>query len=201
MVLRCTRVARQLETLKGSVRNAGEPLEDGVAVAQMILAHRARVRSFLLQPMESGVIGNTDGSGPSIKGSIPFSPASMTFDHKTYNIERYHRRRRANIALLGGKCVRCGTTDDLHFDHIDPATKTIELGKLWSLPQERILQELKLCQLLCGPCHRAKTAAEQSVGHGQGMTGKKNCRCKLCAPLKNAWLREYKRKKRAGEPG
>ena len=35
------------------------------------------------------------------------------------------RKRRDELrAELGGKCVKCGTTEDLEFDHIDAKTKT-----------------------------------------------------------------------------
>jgi len=38
--------------------------------------------------------------------------------------------------MLGGRCVRCGATEDLEFDHIDPSTKrfTISggLSKAWT---------------------------------------------------------------------
>lgn len=35
-----------------------------------------------------------------------------------------------------------------------------------------------------------------AVEHGQGKTGKKNCRCDLCWPLKIAYMKEFKRKQR-----
>lgn len=109
---------------------------------------------------------------------------------RTYMRERYHARRAESIDILGGKCATCGATEDLQIDHIDPATKTLKINKLWSVSRERYLKELRLCQLLCGVHHREKTAREQSVPHGGGKTGKKNCYCDLCAPLKRAYSRE-----------
>jgi hypothetical protein len=70
----------------------------------------------------------------------------------------YKQRRRAEaIALLGGVCVRCGTTEDLEIDHIDRATKEYEIHDvLWSRREVR-LAELAKCQLLCSYHHLFKT--------------------------------------------
>ncbi len=104
-----------------------------------------------------------------------------------YMQRRYRTRRAEALTILGGEhpcCVRCGSVDRLEIDHIDPATKLLDLGKLWSVAKARYLDELAKCQLLCHDCHAAKSAEEESVDHGGGMTGKKNCRCALCGPLK-----------------
>lgn len=115
---------------------------------------------------------------------------------REYMKRRYHERKAESLVKLGGKCVICGTTENLEFDHIDRTTKTMDINTMWSVNRKRYEEELKLIQLLCAPHHQAKTSAEQSVPHGGGLTGKRNCRCELCAPLKNAYSRELKRKKR-----
>lgn len=104
-----------------------------------------------------------------------------------YMLQRYHDRRNAAIKELGGVCIVCGSTDNLEIDHIDPKTKTMSISKMWSCSKEKYMAEIKLCQLLCYTHHRIKTSAERSVEHGKGLTGKKNCRCALCGPLKNAY--------------
>ena len=109
-----------------------------------------------------------------------------------YMLARYHSRREAAILSLGGKCVVCGTIDNLEIDHIDPATKTMSVSTMWSCSQEKYDAEIRLCQLLCNEHHKQKTSKERSVGHGQGRTGKRNCYCKLCAPLKRAYQRRYR---------
>lgn len=96
------------------------------------------------------------------------------------------------FAILGGKCSTCGTADDLQIDHVDPALKKIKLGKMWSIAEDRYLSELRKCQLLCGEHHRQKSRTEQSVPHGGGVAGKRNCRCAECAPLKNAYQKRYR---------
>lgn len=73
--------------------------------------------------------------------------------------ERYKYNKAQAIAYLGGKCVWCGTTEDLEFNHIDPyekvqhVTKTLN-KKYWkdSLP------EIDKCELLCNTCHKIHTA-------------------------------------------
>ncbi|BCO56150.1 hypothetical protein MINTM005_13940 [Mycobacterium intracellulare] len=114
-----------------------------------------------------------------------------------YYLDRYHRRRDAAIARLGGKCAVCGTTRNLHIDHINPSEKAIEMGKMWAVAESRYLAELKRCQLLCAKHHRQKSALERSVDHGGGVTGKRNCYCELCGPLKRAYMAQYRSKRKA----
>lgn len=113
---------------------------------------------------------------------------------REYMLKRYHERRKQAVEILGGKCVVCGTTAQLEIDHIDRLTKTMDLGKLWSCAKKRYFEELKLCQLLCKAHHEIKSAKEASVEHGQGLTGKRNCRCEICKPLKNKYQRENKKR-------
>lgn len=69
-------------------------------------------------------------------------------------------RERLFAYLRTHPCVDCGERDIrvLQFDHIDPKTKTAEVGKLlrgatWT----RIAREIDKCQVRCGNCHRRKT--------------------------------------------
>ena len=77
-------------------------------------------------------------------------------------MKKYHadRTRRAQ-AILGGKCARCGATDRLQFDHVDPSTKTRQVSILLREAWSKVLKELAKCQLLCGKCHRQKTKSNQ----------------------------------------
>lgn len=109
------------------------------------------------------------------------------------------RKRDWAVALLGGVCVRCGATQDLHFDHIDPTTKHQSIGKMLDVPEAEFRNELAKCQLLCGPCHRAKTRengdqTKHPAQHGSArMYSAYRCRCDLC----RAWKRDYDRARRA----
>lgn len=111
-----------------------------------------------------------------------------------YMLLRYHSRRTEAIKFLGGKCVRCETTENLEFDHIDPKKKLYDIGKVWSFSKEKFWIEINKCQLLCEFHHKEKTTKEQSVEHGQGKTGKRNCYCDLCKPLKTKYTRDWKRR-------
>jgi hypothetical protein len=117
--------------------------------------------------------------------------------HRAYNVERYHRLRAEYIHLLGGKCVICGSTNQLEFDHIDPGTKTIDVGKLLSVSKAVRDAEFKKCQLLCKSHHAEKSARESSVGHGGGRSGKKNCSCVPCKERKAQYMREYHARRKA----
>lgn len=107
-------------------------------------------------------------------------------------LARYHRKRKEAIDFLGGKCLKCETTEDLEFDHIDPKTKTIDICKAWSYKTEIFWNEVKKCQLLCKLHHKNKSGEEASVAHGGGLTGKRNCYCELCKPLKQKYNKELR---------
>lgn len=117
----------------------------------------------------------------------------------------YAEKRKYYEDLLGGVCALCGKTDDLHFDHIDPRRKNFKIGGhvLWK--ESRIIEELKLCQLLCSGCHRYKTKAEHTVGIlrrerqiKHGTTNEYNnykCRCHLCTKAWTNYILQRRRDK------
>jgi hypothetical protein len=57
---------------------------------------------------------------------------------------------------LGGKCVGCGTTHNLHFDHIDRSQKAFTISANIEKSYELLLLEVEKCQLLCHKCHVIK---------------------------------------------
>jgi 5-methylcytosine-specific restriction endonuclease McrA len=64
--------------------------------------------------------------------------------------ERHSRRISQDVKIAvsardGGRCRQCGSTENLHFDHIIPVSK----GGANTVAN---------IQLLCGPCNRAKAA-------------------------------------------
>lgn len=106
------------------------------------------------------------------------------------------RTKARALEYLGGRCRGCGTQDSLDFDHVDPATKVIEISmaiaRTWSWA--RLKEELDKCQLLCRPCHIEKSAANNDgriVSHGGGRSGKKNCPCGPCKSRKADYMRAY----------
>jgi len=77
--------------------------------------------------------------------------------HPTYQHEKKAERRAQIIAFLGGSCIQCGTTEQLHFDHIDPATKAYNIQSYLTRSWEKLLPEILKCQLLCQAHHLQKT--------------------------------------------
>jgi hypothetical protein len=107
---------------------------------------------------------------------------------RVYMAARYHRRRAEAIALLGGKCIDCGTAENLEFDHHNRSQKTYDVSsqhgsKFWS--------EIKKCVLRCRTCHQIKSAREAGVEHGGGKSGKKNCKCDPCKARKREYMRNW----------
>ena len=67
------------------------------------------------------------------------------------------------LEYLGGKCVKCGTTHNLQFDHIKRETKKYTIGRRIHQPFTIIKEELDKCQLLCYDCHKIKTKSERTI--------------------------------------
>ena len=115
---------------------------------------------------------------------------------KEYQKLRYKRRRDEAIEALGGKCNHCGSLDSLELDHIDASSKTYEIGKIIGGGSEAKVQaELAKCQVLCKECHIKKSYAEgdlDSVGHGEGTSGKRNCPCAPCKAKKAEYMKARK---------
>ncbi|QGJ93123.1 hypothetical protein SEA_CALM_111 [Mycobacterium phage Calm] len=118
-----------------------------------------------------------------------------------YHRDYYKARVARLVEMLGGACVKCGATERLEFDHIDPSTKSFAITTRIKWSDETVLPELAKCQLLCADCHKAKTVAASSVPHGGGKSGRRNCKCALCRERKAAYMREYKRNRSAGQTG
>ena len=135
--------------------------------------------------------------------SVGLSEAERAYQRE-YQLARYHRRRAAAVAQLGGRCVRCGSTDDLDFDHVDPGTKRFTIAARLVSVTENVLQaELAKCQLLCRSCHVEKTRAEQRTRvHGtasmyrRGEDGVSGCRCGPCLEAAAVYHRRYMKGKK-----
>jgi hypothetical protein len=91
------------------------------------------------------------------------NPVAAREYQRRYQKEWIRKRRREFFA--DKMCARCGTTEDLELDHIDPATKVTTA--IWSWRAERRAEELAKCQILCHPCHREKTVENNDNAHGE----------------------------------
>ncbi len=116
---------------------------------------------------------------------------------RVYMNARYHRRRVEALELLGGKCCRCGSTENLEFDHVDPKKKTTGSDQMMILGYARFRKELALCQLLCQTCHSLKTLADNNKKPAKGTHGTlssvRYCNCDLCRGAKQRYNTEYSR--------
>lgn len=102
--------------------------------------------------------------------------------------------RRAEY-LSGKSCVKCGSTNDLQIDHLDPKKKITH--RVWSWSKEKRDAELAKCQVLCKPHHREKTeeqyeltSGRERVPHGTYHRYSRGCRCPECSAAVAPYWRE-----------
>jgi len=70
-------------------------------------------------------------------------------------------RRQYLREYLGGKCVRCGSIENLEFDHFIKENKSFTISSsLTCFSIEDLILEADKCQLLCRPCHIEKSHEE-----------------------------------------
>lgn len=78
---------------------------------------------------------------------------------------RYREKTGQLSDFLSGKsCLDCGNTDSrtFEFDHRDRLSKTSNVSAMIHLlrPWSKILKEIELCDILCGNCHKIRTAKQ-----------------------------------------
>jgi len=118
---------------------------------------------------------------------------------RTYIKARRKVRRARLIELLGGRCVRCGSTDELEFDHIDPETKVFAVGSDMSRAWDKLVEEALKCQLLCRECHVAKGIEDRPEPvHSYYRYWYYGCRCATCKAA-NARKSARQRERKLGE--
>lgn len=123
---------------------------------------------------------------------------------RAYYRERYRTKRGAMIERLGGKCAKCGGTENLEIDHIDSTQKQFDVSAAWALAPDKVEEELLKCQVLCEKCHKAKSDehgdyAMPPARHGTDhMYTKFKCRCDLCKAAR-AEARKALRERRAAQ--
>lgn len=97
---------------------------------------------------------------------------------REYMKRRYHKKRAEAIDFLGGKCVVCGSIENIELDHIDPDLKSIDIAKVWTYSKEKFWIEVKKCQLLCNECHLEKHKSQYPCGTAQRYW--RGCKCIDC---------------------
>lgn len=111
--------------------------------------------------------------------------------HREYNLRRYHTRRQHAIEQLGGKCVDCGSTNDLEFDHTVREDKLFDSKRWMNVSLAKFEAEIQKCVLRCSPCHKIRTSQQMGVEHGGGTSGKRNCKCAPCKQRKREYMLKY----------
>lgn len=100
---------------------------------------------------------------------------------------RAFERRRMIIAKSGYMCQSCGARKSLIF-HIEDS----QAQRSWIRgSKEHFQQLLDASYVICNSCSiwDRQVRDGRVLPHGGGKTGRRNCRCELCGPLKNAWTR------------
>jgi hypothetical protein len=103
-------------------------------------------------------------------------------------------------------CIRCGSTEDLRLDHIDPRQKVEH--RIWSWSRARRDVELAKCQVLCHPCHVVKTVEDLLIiqgvvayRHGSPSMYAEGCRCGLCRLWRKKYYHEVEKPRKANQQG
>lgn len=120
---------------------------------------------------------------------------------KQYRKAYYENRLSLYRAYLGGVCVKCSTTENLEFDHIDRETKSFGVSERHDCSWDIVRLELDKCQLLCEACHVAKSIEAGDIPpravHGtHAMYRHHGCRCALCRKAKSILNSQYKLNRR-----
>jgi hypothetical protein len=95
------------------------------------------------------------------RNKIRYNNNKETHNKNTYESqkERAITRKLKLIEFLGGKCSMCNYNTNiaaLEFHHNNPNLKSIKMDsrKISNTKWESLLEEIKLCTLLCANCHR-----------------------------------------------
>lgn len=117
---------------------------------------------------------------------------------REYHLKRYYQKREKAIQQLGGKCEKCGRTENLQLDHKDNTNKSFEISRLLSVSKEAFEKELKKCQVLCIDCHSLKSILEQGKKPAQGTHGTlssyRYCKCDICRKAKSEYNKKYSKR-------
>ena len=81
-------------------------------------------------------------------------------------LEIQAKRRAKNkarcVEYMGTVCKHCGTSDKLHYHHVDPSTKEFNVGRELNRKWKVLKAELDKCIVLCASCHSKHHAKEQA---------------------------------------
>lgn len=93
---------------------------------------------------------------------------------------KWAKRRRSKYVT---QCIDCGSNDELEVHHKDPEQKVSH--RIWSWKEDRILEELSKCDILCRECHDKQHGLITNPGCGTLSKYSYGCRCDLCKKIKS----------------
>jgi hypothetical protein len=106
--------------------------------------------------------------------------------HRARRKEQYDRAQQMINEFLGGKCAGCGGFHNLEVHHKDRADKKFN-PRAFLATWDRLVEELKKCELRCDSCHKVEHAAQ----HGSlTMYISHKCRCELCREAQRAYRKQ-----------
>lgn len=119
-------------------------------------------------------------------------------DMKTYMKKRRSKNKQYAVDKLGGKCIKCESTNNLQFDHIKTRKENggFVIANMLSHGRAKLDKELAMCQLLCEDCHKTKTLKDMGwkdakVEHGTPRSHL-YCKCAVCKSAHNKRINEYR---------
>jgi len=80
------------------------------------------------------------------------------------NREKREKRKTLIFEALGNQCCRCGSTDRMEIDHINPSLK-ISRQSILSIGIEKAMGEIDNLRLLCYQCHRNWSTAQRKAAY------------------------------------
>lgn len=104
------------------------------------------------------------------------------------NAEQRERKLHFCLELLGNKCCKCGSSDNLVFHHEEVPEFRIA-GSL-TLSVEKLTLELEKCILVCHTCHWK----EHTADHGYNAFATGRCSCDTCHDEYLDYWEDYRRK-------
>jgi len=121
---------------------------------------------------------------------------------RKYMLARYFKVREKILILLGGKCSLCDSTENLEIDHIDYKEKKFNISEFHSVAEEKLLEEVTKCRLLCAECHHKKSIGERGYNsrdqHGtDSCYGHGKCRCELCRKAHSEAMKKCRHKRKS----
>lgn len=119
-----------------------------------------------------------------------------------YMKERYYKRRKEALKILGDKCSQCGSDQRLEIDHKIAKKKVFDGTRMTSVSRDKFLQELNNCQLLCRKCHTIKTVEidlnrKMAKGTHGTYSAHRYCKCSLCKEAFNVYMRKWRQRTRS----